>query len=255
MSGDLQQTVGERLAGCLGILGGVSSKLLLVILAVGCGFWVLIAIGFRLHGQAGPAPLDAGLVPAGVLLIALSVWGLRTLWFRRRAVVERPAATPHRPGSERGSDADWKTQRRRWLEAMAADPRRRVYAERIAAGEPFWTPDRVEYDIDPEKSTCCEHLAPLERAMRRAGVRLRLDGVGRADAVVSTDEAAVRARWPLPRSVCYEERIARERSVDDPPVARWFCADCQSVLCVRSARTEAGLPAFPPAVAGSAPIE
>lgn len=229
--------------------------LLLVMLAVGCCFWVLIALGFRLHGQAAPAPLETGLVPAGVLLVALSVWGLRTLWFRRGAVADRPAATPHWPGSERGNDADWKTQRRRWLEAMAADPRRRVYAERIAAGESFWTPDRVEYDLDPEKSTCCEHLAPLERAMRRAGVWVRLDRAGCADAAVSTDEAAVRARWPLPKAVRYEERTAWERSADDPPVARWFCADCQSILCVRSARTDAVVPAFPPAVAGPAPIE
>jgi len=56
-------------------------------------------------------------------------------------------------------------------------------------------------------------------------------------------QAGVRARWPLPKSVRYEELTAWEWSVDNPPVARWSCADCHSILCVRSGGTDGRLSA------------
>ena len=131
---------------------------------------------------------------------------------------------------------------------MAADPRRRAYAERIKAGDTFWTPDRVEYDLDASATTCCVHLAPLERAMRAAGVRVRLSGAGRADALAVTEEGAVRAMLSLPASVVYEELSAYDRSAEDPPVARWRCDPCNTLIWVVHPRVGArDAVAFPPA--------
>ena len=202
--------------------------LLLVVLAVGCGFWVLIGLGFRFHGQKAPAPIDAGLWPALGLLLLLLALALRAAlrhWRRRRRLAQQAALRSEPPlQGER---------RRQWLAELAADPRTRVYAERIAAGDVFWTPERVAYDLDPQATACCTHLAPLERALRDAGWPLCLAGPAHVDAAVRTDEAAVRARWALPACVRYEEFVAWDRAVEDLPVARWHCTQCESLLSVR----------------------
>ena len=205
--------------------------LLLVMLAVACGFWVLIGLGFRFHGQTAPAPIDAGLWPALALLLVLLALGLRAALrhFRRCRRLARQAA--------QRSEAPLQGERRRqWLAGLAADPRTRGYAERIAAGDVFWTPERVAYDLDARASACCAHLAPLERAMREAGLPLRLVGPDHVEAGVRTDEAAVRARVALPGCVRYEEFVAWDRAVEDLPVARWRCTQCESLLSVRHPR-------------------
>lgn len=66
--------------------------LLMAIAGIGAGFWVGIALGFRLHGQAAPAPLDAGLPLAAAVLALTVAAGLRWLWRRR----PRPRAQPVR---------------------------------------------------------------------------------------------------------------------------------------------------------------
>lgn len=52
---------------------------LLTMAGVLAGFWVVIGLGFRLNGQAAPAIIDTGLVPAALVLLVVLALGLKAL--------------------------------------------------------------------------------------------------------------------------------------------------------------------------------
>lgn len=137
-------------------------------------------------------------------------------------------------------------ERDAWIAAIAADPRRRRYFEMIQAGDVFWTPSRIEYDLDPAATTCCVHLAPIEAAMRAAGLRVRLDAAGSARAECRIDAQTLAQRFALPDCVKYEELIAYDRSVEDPPQARVLCTACASrIWVVHPREASPNTPVFP----------
>ena len=185
---------------------------------VASGFWVVIALGFRLHGQSAPAGLDQGLIPAVLVLIATVSLGLRAVWRHRGWRV--PVFSARREAREQ---AEAVAKRQAWLAAMAADPRRQRYAAMVEAGDNFWTPERVEYDLDPHATACCEHFAPIESAMRAAGLKVRLGGPSTVSAECVVDPDALAQKFPLPEGIGYQEWYSRDRSGDDPPHALLFC--------------------------------
>lgn len=174
------------------------------------GFWVVITVGFHLNGQAAPPILDQGLVPAVVVLVISLVLTVRTIWRGW-------------PGQSLG----------------ARDPGRP--AAQVAA-------ERARYERDPRATATCEHLVPVERAMRDAGIALRLRAPGHVQADCRIDAAAL-GRWLLlPESVVLEEVAAPERSPHDPPAMRLRCQRCgSSVHVVHPAQAAAGTPVWPPA--------
>jgi hypothetical protein len=170
------------------------------------GFWVAIALGFRLHDQPIPVELRAGLLPAALVLIATVTIGLRALWQRRSIRVR--------------------------------NEQRDIVAEhnaRVAA-----------YESDPHAIACCEHLAPIESAMRRASLRVQPGGQGSAGVNCCIDMDALAQRFTVPESVQYHELYSPDRSGLDPPHATLYCTACQSRLWlvhVREAKPET--PTFP----------
>lgn len=210
---------------------------------VASGFWVVIALGFRLHDQPAPAGLDQGLIPAALVFIATVSLGLRAVWLRRGWRV--PVLSARR---EARDQAEATTKRQAWLAAMAADPRRQRYAAMIEAGDNFWTPERVEYDLDPQATACCEHFAPIESAMRAAGLNVRLAGPSTVSAECVVDPEALARMFSLPEGIGFQEWYSRDRSGDDPPHALLFCTPHYSRIWVVHAREAApGTPVFPTA--------
>jgi hypothetical protein len=194
---------------------------------VAAGFWVVLAIGFRLHDQRAPGGLDEGLIPALTALIITTTLGLRALWLNRSKAtpsIQIPTLT-RKPSVEMA-------ERLAWIERMKLDPRRRRYAEMIETGDSFWSPDRVEYDLDAEATTCCAHLAPIESAMRHAGINVRLSMPGTVDAACAIDSARLSREFNLTDSVKYEELVVYDRSLEDPPQARLTCSACNSRIWV-----------------------
>jgi hypothetical protein len=194
---------------------------------VGALFWVLLWLGFRWGGQQPPAELTQGVVPASLVLIAALALGVRWMW-RRRASFANTFAP-----SGISIDVFAKAERRKWLASLAADPRRQRYAVMIEGGDSFWTPERIEYDLDPNATTCCEHVAPIELAMRSSGVIIRMSGAGVATAQCRIDADVLSRRYTLPASVAYQELHNYDRSIHDPPEARLHCDVCSSSLWVR----------------------
>jgi hypothetical protein len=210
---------------------------------VASGFWVVIALGFRLHGQPAPAGLDQGLIPAVLVFIATVSLGLHAIWRRRGWRVPVFSAR-----NEAREQAEAMAKRQAWLAAMAADPRRQRYATMIEAGDNFWTPERVDYDLDPHATACCEHFAPIESAMRAAGLKVRLAGPSTVSAECVVDPDALARKFSLPEGIGFQEWYSRDRSGDDPPHALLFCAPHYSRVWVVHAREAApGTPVFPSA--------
>lgn len=210
---------------------------------VASGFWVVIALGFRLHDQPAPAGLDQGLIPAALVLIATVSLGLRAIW--RRLGWRVPVFSERRDAREQ---AEATAKRQAWLAAMAADPRRQRYAPMVEAGDNFWTPERVEYDLDPHATACCEHLAPIESAMRAAGLKVQLAGPSTvvAECVVNPD--ALARKFSLPEGIGYQEWHSPDRSGDDPPHALLFCPTHYSRMwLVHAGEASPGTPIFPSA--------
>ena len=201
---------------------------------VAAGFWVVLALGFHLHQQQAPAGIDAGFLPAAAILAVTVGYGVRAMWLKRGEHMSS-FTLPHvslRPSMEM-------SERLAWIEQMKSDPCRRRYAQMIERGDNFWSPARVEYDLDPRATTCCAHLAPIESAMRSTGVRVRLSGNGTADAACKVDPEALAREFTLAPSVRYEELAAYDRSFEDPPQARLSCDACNSRIWVVHA-TQAG---------------
>jgi hypothetical protein len=210
---------------------------------VASGFWVVIALGFRLHDQPAPQGLDQGLIPAALVLITTVSLGLRAIWRRRGWRV--PVLSARRDAREQ---AEAMAKRQAWLATMAADPRRQRYAAMIEAGDNSWTPERVEYDLDPHATACCEHFAPIEIAMRAAGLKVQLAGPATVSAECVVDPEALARKFPLPDGIGYQEWYSRDRSGDDPPHALLFCAPHYSRMWVVHAREASpGTPTFPSA--------
>ncbi len=97
--------------------------------------------------------------------------------------------------------------------------------------------------IAPEEGLqTCEHLAPIEAAMRAAGIRLRHTPGGSPTVVLCEcwfHEEALLRRFTLPASVVYSSYGDHfgdgEQSID--------CRACKSSLCVFDSRIKA--PRFP----------
>jgi len=200
-------------------------RVLLFAMGVPAGLWVVLALGFRWHGQPIPRELVIGLVPACAVLIAIISHGLHGVWQRRNRASQATA------------------ERRAWLAAMAADPRRQRYAAMIEAGDILWTPESVEYDLNPRATACCEHLAPVESAMRTTGLKLHRGGPSSVSAECCIDAEAVTQRFSLRENVTYEEMYSRDR---DFPHMLLYCSACQSRLWVLHPEEAApGTPTFP----------
>lgn len=202
---------------------------------VAVAFGVIIMLGFALHDPSARSAFNDEKILAVVVAVIIGGTVLGLVW---------PKIASARRQTREKSDAAAKRQA--WLDAASSDPYRKRYAELIKAGDSFWTPERAEYDFDQSVTACCEHLAPIESAMRRAGLKVTLASQGSVSAHCCIDQGALSRQFSLPEGTGYKEVYSRDRSGDDPPHALLFCPVCESRLWVvhtREARPET--PIFP----------
>ncbi len=218
----------------------------LVIVATGSGMAVLLAAGFRLAGDPMPGELAAVATPAllvfaGSLLVIALLMALR--WWPRGAAGRFSdfagiASLPR----DAIADARHRRQQAERLERLMADPSTRSYAERMKRGE-WWSDEQIAYDRDPRATVTCEHLVPIERAMRRAGIAVKRMGGASVRARCTIDAS----RLGLSPPARFAPDIPGERGVG-PPEAVISCAEHASYIEVVHAG-EAGpdTPVFPQA--------
>jgi hypothetical protein len=218
---------------------------LLAAAGIPAAFWVMIAVGFWIQNGTIPVELRTGFPLAVIVLIGAITVSVRYVWVNRAAFVPSFPSIDFSlfPSKEMA-------QHRAWLASLAADPRRRRYADLIAAGEWFWTPEAVEYDLDLQATACCQHLVPIESEMRSEGLRLRLSGERNVDAGCRIDASALSAQFALPDHVAYQEMEIHDRSYEY--LAHIRCESCGSnIWVVHPKVASADTPLFPRVHAGT----
>jgi len=220
--------------------------LLLVAAGVASAFVVAIGTGYRLTNDPS-SPVSDTFYYAAIIVLAVTIGvGVRYWWRAPR----RP-----RPGLARWFGADrrrlaaerreFEAERDRRLARLSADPVGRRYVERIEGGDP-WSDAQIDYNEDPNRLATCLHLQPIEQAMRRAGIDVRLVIGSNVRADCCVDPVALGQRFVLPPSVEYAELPMYDRSLVDPPVAVVRCTACRSMIdVVHERRARVVTPWFP----------
>lgn len=139
-----------------------------------------------------------------------------------------PRRAPFAAMAERGLVYDDAEIERRLARkaAIEAVPHRRPFAALVFE----WSvpsDEQIDYLADPTALATCAHLQPVERALRAAGVPVRLVRAG----VVAADrqlQADVVARFGLPAGIVLRDEIVDLR--DDLREQRLVCAGCRSEL-------------------------
>ena len=213
----------------------------LVILTSGPALlWVVITIGFWLNEPVVPGILAVGFLPTLIVVMTALAMAVRYAWanWTMPSFSLKTALRNARESSR--SMAEHKA----WLAQIAADPRRQRYFAMIQAGDLFWTPERVEYDLDSHATACCQHLSPIERAMRKAGIDVKLSGYEYVIADCRIDAERLKQRFRFMEPTTYQEVLMYDRGAEDP-VARLVC-ECRSAITVHHPqRAPDGTPVFP----------
>jgi hypothetical protein len=176
----------------------------------GAALWIMLALAFRFNENYIPKELELGLVPAAAVLIASVFVGLQAVWQERRRV--------------------------------------RAYEQRdlVAEHEAWLAANAPKYDLDPNTTACCEHLAPIESAMRATGMTMRLAGPGAVTAECCVDTEALAREFALPEKVGYQEWYGRDRLPEEPPASLVYCETCPSKIWVlHASERRPDTPTFP----------
>src|SRR5262245_58276086 len=86
---------------------------------------------------------------------------------------------------------------------------------------------QVAYHNDRNATAACVHLQPIERAMRMAGIDVRLLEMSEYQPIIMADsrinEAELKRVFALPAFIQYQEQYQPERSEWDNPRADIMC--------------------------------
>jgi len=99
----------------------------------------------------------------------------------------------------------------------------------MTAGQ-FWSDAQIAYDREPRRTETCAHLAPIERAMREAGLEVRYLADRCVTAACRIDEVGLAARFDLDPCVAYVEFFRGDRAPEGLPAAHLACSRDRSVI-------------------------
>lgn len=242
---------GHGRAGRPRLTGDYSRANLLRLLAVGAGtgggLALFLDVMFRLHGEAAPAGLDAaaliGAPALAVGVVALFAWDgpLSTAGRRRGQLHGRRL---NRRQLQRSRE-DFQRAYRQRLADLASDPVNARYVPLIEAGE-SWSDDQIGYDVDRASRTTCQHLRPVEDALRASTIPVKLQIPHWIEAKAVCDHPALEHRFGRSRDVVYDEGYVSDRGSDYEAYATLRCMACQSrITFVHPDEARHGEPRFP----------
>jgi hypothetical protein len=217
-------------------------NLLLVIAGTGAVIALGLGIGFSIDRHAtpsagpvfGPNGMPVPITPASTAMgtplswiVQSPLFGIAAVAFAAFLVVPAVARLFRRRLIR---DRVLAAHNKRWAGRIAelkADPVRKAYAARIAGGE-YWSDAKIDYDMDIDAVATCIHLQPLERAIRKAGIAVRLDSDVSVVAKCRVDAVALERRGLLADPAYYDEYFQTERSREDNPTAALRCHACKA---------------------------
>lgn len=198
-----------------------------VMACVAAGFFIVIKLGFILHNEPQPAPFDSpGLTGAAILVL---VTGTVAATISAGRYLGDAAAMARIRRESRASASRHLEIRRLRVAELAADSARAKYAPLVERGED-WSDENIAYDQNREMTVTCEHLEPIERAMRRAGLYTRRYRDKDVMAQCRIDYPALQQSFGVAPPVRYAEFYQPERSAHDHPTAFLICDDHASII-------------------------
>ena len=238
------------------------------IIAVGLSFGIVLGVAFAIP------PGLVRMVSDQVFGIALAValpclsWMLLkvlyhgpgiSIWPTRRTPEDvdpaRAARIRQIKEQAKRDHADYQEFKRMRIAELDASPvpAKRKYARLVERGQ-SWTDSQIAYAEDPGSTATCGHLAPIELAMRKAGIATRLlttpwrelTTLPSIEAKCCVNEADLRRRFALAESVRFEEGYQPERSEHDNPWATLQFQECgSSIQLIHSEWGRGQVPWFP----------
>ena len=202
-------------------------RLLGVMAWVAASFFLMLKLGFVLHHDPQPAPIDSKPLTAAALLVFVagtSAAAFSALHFLRNAAANAQNKREAQANSLRHADA-----RRLRVAELAADPARAQYAPLVERGED-WSDENIAYYENPNLTITCPHLQPIERAMRQAGIPLRRYRESDVTAECQIDLPALQQAFGIVPPVRYAEFYQGERDYQDHPTAFLICDEHKSLI-------------------------
>ena len=201
--------------------------LIAVMAVVAAGFFLVLKVGFVLHHDPQPDPISSpGLTVLAVLTllggVAASV-GL-AVQSGRRAIDNRRIRNESKERVTMNAE-----MRRLRVEELAADPARARYAPLVARGED-WSDRNIAYYENPAQLATCEHLQPIERAMRGQGIDVRLFKAQDVSAMCHIDFPALQQLLNAAPPVHYTAYYQGSYDAYDRPTAFLICEEHRSMI-------------------------
>jgi hypothetical protein len=220
--------------------------LIFLMAVVGAGMFLALKLGFVLHGDPQPDPIGSpGLTAAATLVFGLGV--ARGVWLAARSRSGVPARVRRETAAYVSGAV---AERERRVAELASNPATAQYAPLVERGEE-WSDENIAYFEDPRATVTCDHLQPIERAMRDAGIVARRLRNRTIRATCRIDYPALQASFDISTPVRYAEYYAGDRDEQDFPVAFIIC-DAHTSMINALHPDEAGAAAAPTFPAGPA---
>jgi hypothetical protein len=229
-------------------LGRGQGFALCAIAAAGC-LGLMIGLGYLLRDlteKTPPLP-DRRVIAAAIGMLAVAAVAFTGIAARRGLGPSLIPALSLRVMRARAEQSRVVAEHKARLARLSADPLRAKYVAKIQAGD-YWSDEQIAYELDSDRTSSCEHLAGIERAMRRAGVVLKplYASPLHVEARCMIDARRFEA---IERPACVHylgDHHITERFGDHVPDPLVSCALCNSAL--HTAAPEAakpGMPTFP----------
>jgi hypothetical protein len=174
--------------------------------------YILVAIGVLAYLGLSPIWLVFLLAPAIYFLFSL----------KPIPPARMPPLPPFVPSSEQQAKID---ARLRELESGPPHRNKPRYLDAARVGV-LYPDERIDYLELPDKLVLCEHLRPLEAAMRAANVPMDLTAAGHVEVQCIMQEALIRQRIPLADCV----RFSSIAGHHDHRVQIASCTFCRQVI-------------------------
>jgi hypothetical protein len=206
----------------------------------------IVGLGYLFRDQIENVDPTSPVVAIGAFavgLIAVVAVGMQLGWAGGGGMILSPQRARLRREGEREA-ARVAAEHKARLARLAADPVKAKYAADMERGE-YWSDEGIAYDLDREARATCEHLRPIEGAMREAGLKVRWWVEGHASCECIVNEAAL--NLPAGGPVTFNASIEMGgRAYEDAPVAEFRCGACNSSIRVHNQHDAwPGIPVFP----------
>lgn len=202
-------------------------NLLGVSACVAAAMFLIIKIGFAVHRDPQPAPIDSPALTGTAAMVCIVGAALAMRYAARSGSKARAGVKARRDAKARLA-ANVEARRLRVAE-LAADPKRARYAQLVERGED-WSDENIAYYESPDRTITCSHLEMIEGAMRSGGIQAYRYRETDVSAKCRIDYDALQRQFSIIPPVRYAEFLAGDAKDHELPMAFLICDEHKSMI-------------------------